>query len=190
MRLTMLLPVAATALLLAACAAPPETAAPEPAVSEPPAIASLDPALDPVFQPGVDPAVRAASLPDNLWTTRLGGGTLEAVVSNGSANVGFSCPSPQTLAMRFAPDGPALDAVEVMLASRGVRVGFAAAPDSNGNLRATLPTNGLLSPVLAGIRAGAPLEVSLAGRPAALFGANGAPDALSSAFAAGGCPRS
>lgn len=135
------------------------------------------------------PNGRSGNLPTNLWTTRLGGSRIEATVSNGTSNLGIACVANRQVALRFRPGGtlPA-DDTTVTLASEGVRIGLPMRPDGAGNLRATLPVESLLSPILAAVADGAALNVQVESPlSSTVFQALGASGALSTALNPGGC---
>ncbi|MEL6265601.1 MAG: hypothetical protein AAFR52_08120 [Pseudomonadota bacterium] len=133
------------------------------------------------------PQGRPETLPANLWTTRLGGDIVEAVISDGTASLGLGCSTDGTLSLRFRPAAPRRGATTATLASRGVRIGLPVAADGRGNLRADVPTDGLLGPVLSAVEAGNPLTVTLEGGGEARFAANGAREALATALGPRGC---
>lgn len=129
------------------------------------------------------------TLPPGVWTTRVGGGTIEAVVSDGAASVGLSCPEPRVIALRYRPAG-APDAAsrpaDLTLIARSATIGVKAMPAGDGNLRATQPSGGLFGPVLAAVEGGAPLEVTGAGRTAR-FSPLGSRRALDATLRPNGC---
>lgn len=173
------LAMAVMAGTLAACAGAPETS-PLP----PTAPGSSGPAAEAAPTSPL-PNGAPETLPPGVWTTRVGGGVVEAVISDGDANIGISCPAPRTVALRYRPVGAAADA-NLTLSARSSTVGFPAEAVGDGNLRAELPAGGLFGPVLAAVERGAPLEVTGVGR-AARFSPIGARRALESALRPNGC---
>lgn len=118
---------------------------------------------------------------------RLTGGAAEAVVSNGSANIGFSCDGP-TLGIRYRPaagaEGEALQLTARGRQSASLEVPFAA---EGRDMVWTGSAGGPAQPFLQALAAGAALSVT--GRPGldAAFPGTGAGEALSSALAPQGC---
>ncbi|MEL6481607.1 MAG: hypothetical protein AAFQ75_09175 [Pseudomonadota bacterium] len=128
-----------------------------------------------------------STLPTGLWSVRLTGGSAEAVVSNGSANIGLSCNGP-TLGIRYRPAAGA-EGEELRLTARGrqsasLEVPFEAA---GRDMVWTGSAGGPAQPFLQALAAGAALSVT--GQPGldAAFPGTGAGEALASALAPQGC---
>ncbi|MEM6358400.1 MAG: hypothetical protein AAF844_22295 [Pseudomonadota bacterium] len=128
-----------------------------------------------------------STLPTGLWSVRLTGRAAEAVVSNGSANIGFSCAN-NTLGVRFRPSaGP--DDATLRLTARGrqtasIELDFETA---GRDMVWTGNTRGPESAFLRALENGAALSVT--GRPGidAAFPGTGAREAISNAVASQGC---
>ncbi|MGF1550884.1 MAG: hypothetical protein ACFBWO_00085 [Paracoccaceae bacterium] len=159
--------LAALAFLAACDAAPPDVALPD------------DTAALPRGTP--------ESLPTGLWTTRLGGGVIEAAISDGSASLGVACDPDARLLLRYRPAAAAPSGdVEAALAA-GAREARVRLATRDENWRGTASSDTALADVLGAVAAGRALAVSVAGRPTRRFGAAGAGEALASALGPRGC---
>lgn len=155
-------------LALAACASAP----PEAEVVLPESASSL-------------PLGAPESLPPDLWTTRVGGGMVEAAVSDGAASVGIACPDGERLFVRYRPPQPPRERAEVAFSTARQRARVDLVPRGE-NLRGSVEPDDPLGLVLAAVAEGQPLIVSVDGR-SNRFAANGAADALADALDAPGC---
>ncbi|MEM7527388.1 MAG: hypothetical protein AAF416_06875 [Pseudomonadota bacterium] len=162
-------------LTLAACDPDPETSpAPVPGSSSADGRASLESAL--------------ASLPTGLWSVRLIGGVAEAVVSNGDANIGFSCPDGR-LVIRYRPT-PVPSGATLTLTARGnqsAAVDVPFSPAGNRDLTWAGSAEGAAGPFLRSLARNATLAISGDSRLAASFPGTGAGEALMSALSPQGC---
>ena len=136
-----------------------------------------------------------ASLPDNVWTTRLVGNGVEAVVSNGNGHIALSCRTASgdaVTVMHFAPrsgrpaSGEAV--LEVVAAGAPVRavVPFREAEWLAGS--AVASTDNGLAPIVAALSTGGgDLTLRPGTGPALRFTRNGAAEALRTALSPRGC---
>ncbi|MEM7497461.1 MAG: hypothetical protein AAF371_05645, partial [Pseudomonadota bacterium] len=146
---------------------------------------SETPTLAPSPRGGLEEGL--STLPTGLWSVRLTRGAAEAVISNGSANLGLSCRG-ETLGIRYRPAAGAEDGT-LRLTARGRQTASLEIPfEATGRDMAwSGGTGGPAEAFLRALAGGAALSVT--GRPGleAAFPGTGAGEAVASALRPQGC---
>ncbi|MEM6678751.1 MAG: hypothetical protein AAF675_12850 [Pseudomonadota bacterium] len=142
-----------------------------------------------VGTPAFDEAL--ASLPTGLWSVRLVGGRAEAVISNGSANIGFACTDGR-LGIRYrparSPEGGTLT-LTARRAGQSAAVEVPFRPDGVGDLVWQGSAEGPAAPFLTILARDGALAATGSPALAAAFPGTGAGEALGTTLAPGGCLR-